>query len=125
MFKGETRSGRIWTSDFLEGNADIAFLPDGRLIVAVEHQGLLAVGNDNVSSSEVGMGAVSVNGQIIDRTNESGVIFWLVAPITFSEENPRVVVTPTGESFFVFNGPTFDSEFNAVLIHARKPGYDG
>lgn len=116
LFRGESRSLSIWTSDFLSANSDLAFLPDGTLLVAVEHRGDLSVAGDFIRSSETGIGAVSSTGQIIDASpNFNGVIFWLIPTALDDEENPRLATSATG-GFVVLNGPTFQSNRSAVGI---------
>ncbi len=124
VFKGESRSLSIWTSDFLEPNPDIAFTPDGTLLVAVEHEGRLSIGSDDVGSSEAGIGVVSSEGQVIDFSNSNGVIRWLIPLALDWEENPRIAVAPTGDFFAVLNGRSFDSGKQAVYIQQFAPNGD-
>ncbi len=118
LFRGESRNLSVWTSDFLTGNIDLVFLPDGTLLVGVEHQGDLSVAGDFVFSSETGIGVVSAQGQIVDANNTSGVIGWLIATELDDEKNLRLAATPSGEFFAVVFGPTFSTNFNAVAIQA-------
>lgn len=128
LFRGESRGLSIWTSDFLEPNPDLAFLPDGTLLVAVEHEGRFHIGGDDVGSSEVGIGVVDASGQILDATpNNVGVILWLISTATSYQENPRIAAAPQGNFFVALNGPTYDTRFHAVLIQAfdENGNFDG
>lgn len=114
LFRGESRSLSIWTSDFLEGNPDIAYMPDGTLLVAVEHEGRLSIGVDDVGSSEVGFGAISSGGEIIDISNGNGVILWNATTRVDWQEHPRIAVDPAGNILLVANGPTFDTRRHSI-----------
>lgn len=124
VFKGESRTLAIWTSDFLEPNPDIAFTPDGSLLVAVEHEGRFSIGFDDVGSSEAGIGVVSSEGQIIDFSNSNGVIRWLIPLALEWAEHPRIAVAPTGDFFVVLDGKTYDSGKRAVYIQQFAPNGD-
>lgn len=118
LFRGESRSLSIWTSDFLEPNPDLAFHPDGSLLIAVEHEGRLSIGGDDVGSAEAGLAVVSANGDIIDASgpNTNGVVLWLISTETKYQERPRIAVANTGDFFVAVDGPTYNTNFNAVLI---------
>ena len=62
LFQGETRPLFTWTSDFLDIGSDLAFTSNGILVVAVEHEGDFSLIGDQVSSSEVGWGAINQSG---------------------------------------------------------------
>jgi hypothetical protein len=123
LFRGESRPLSIWTSDSLAANADLAFLPNGTLLVAVEHEGDLSIGTSSVLSSEVGIGAIAADGSVIDVSgpNVEGVILWLIPLGLSSEENPRMATAPNGFFFAVLHGPTFDTERHAVAIQVFDP----
>ncbi len=123
LFQGESRSLSIWTSDFLEPNPDLAFQPDGTLLLAVEHEGRLAVGGDNVGSSEVGLAGVSPAGEIIDASGPgtNGVVRWLISTTTKFQQRPRLAMAPSGDFFMALDGITYDTNFNTVLIQQFDP----
>lgn len=119
LFQGESRLPfSIWTSDFLEPNPDIVFHPDGTLLVAVEHEGRLSIGSDDVGSAEVGLAVVLPTGQVLDASgsNTSGVILWLISTKTKFQQRPRIAMAPSGDFFMTMDGLSFDTNFNAVLI---------
>lgn len=116
LFRGESRSLSIWTSDYLDADIDLNFLPDGTLLVGVEHKGTLSIGGDFVYSEETGIGAVSAAGDIIDLTSGNGVILWLIPLALDNHENTRLAVAPDGAFFAIVNGPTYDTGFSAVAI---------
>ncbi|MCB0277526.1 MAG: T9SS type A sorting domain-containing protein [Calditrichaeota bacterium] len=116
LFRGESRNLSIWTGDYLTSQIDMDFLPGGTLLVGVSHEGWLAVGSDDVWSAEVGFGAVSATGEIIDISNQNGVVYWLI-PLDWDDAyNIRLAVTPTGEFIAVMNGPTWATGRDAVGI---------
>lgn len=117
-FQGEDRPLSFWLSDFLDEYFDLAFMPDGTLLVIVEHEGRLVIGGDDIWSAEVGIGAVSPSGQIIDLSNENGVIRWFISTETKYQENPRIAVFPTGEFVLSMNGESYNTNKQAVLIQA-------
>ncbi len=123
LFRGESRSLSIWTSDFLEPNPDIAFQPDGTLLIAVEHEGRYSIAGDAVSSSEVGLAGVSPTGEIIDASGPStnGVILWLISTTTKFQQRPRLAMAPSGDFFMALDGITYDTNFNTVLIQQFDP----
>jgi len=123
LFRGESRSLSVWTSDFLEPNPDIAFHPDGTLLLAVEHEGRFSIGGDAVASSEVGLAGVSPGGQILDLSgpNTNGVILWLISTKTKFQQRPRIAMAPSGDFFMTMDGLSFDTSFNAVLIQQFDP----
>ena len=119
LFQGESRLPlSIWTSDFLEPNPDIVFHPDGTLLVAVEHEGRLSIGSDDIGSAEVGLAVVLPTGQVLDASgsNTSGVILWLISTKTQFQQRPRIAMAPSGDFFMTMDGLSFDTNFNAVLI---------
>jgi hypothetical protein len=117
LFRGESRSLSIWTSDFLEPNPDIEFLSDGSMLLTVEHEGRLSLGGDDVGSSECGIGWISAAGEIQDASpNANGVILWLIPTDWDWEEHGRIAIAPSGEFLVVLNGITFASKRHAVGV---------
>ena len=117
LFRGESRPLSIWTSDYLTDDIDLSFLPNGTLLVGVQHQGDLSIGGSSTFSRETGLGVVDAAGQIVDlRPNENGVILWMIATEWDDERHPRLSVGPSGEFFFLVDGPTFNTGFSAVGI---------
>jgi Secretion system C-terminal sorting domain len=118
LFQGENRSLSIWTSDYLDANSDIAFTPNGILLVAIEHEGRFSIGADDIGSSEVGIGAVSSLGEVIDLSNENGVISWLISTETKWLEHPRISVGHDGSFLLIADGATYNTNNRAVLIQS-------
>ena len=116
LFRGESRNLSIWTSDFLESNIDVDFLPDGSALIAVEHRGEYSVAGQGFLGSETGIGQISAAGEIIDVSNSNGVILWLIPLDLDSEENPRLAIAPDGSFFVILQGDSFASNFNKVMI---------
>jgi len=116
LFNGESRSAIIYLDDYLTGNIDLEFLPNGSLLVAVEHEGLF----DNLAtwvwSWEAGIGAVNSAGQVIDMLPGTGVIFWIWANDLTDNGNLRLDVSPGGSFIGTLNGPSYDTDYSAVLI---------
>ncbi|MDX1699948.1 MAG: hypothetical protein R3250_04975, partial [Melioribacteraceae bacterium] len=115
LFQGENRSLSIWLSDYLDVNSDLAFLPDKTLLVAVEHEGRLSIGNDDVSSSEVGIGAVNSSGELIDISNEEGIIEWYISTETKWLEHPRISVGKNGNFILTADGATYSTNNRGVI----------
>ncbi len=116
LFNGESRAAIIYDQDYLSGDIDLEFLPAGHLLVAVEHVGLISTIGTWVPSYEVGIGAVSSTGQIIDLLPGTGVILWLNPLDLIDCGNLRLGMAPSGDFFATLNGPTYDTDFSAVLI---------
>ncbi len=116
VFRGESRNLSIWTSDYLSPDLNIDFLPDGSVLVVVEHVGDFSIGPSSFFGSETGIGQVSASGEIIDVSNSNGVILWLIPTDLDSEENPRIAIAPDGSFFVILQGDSFASNFNKVMI---------
>jgi Secretion system C-terminal sorting domain len=117
LFQGETRTLDIWTSDYLTSNIDIGFMQDGVLLVALEHQGDLSIGGDNLISSECGLGAINNKGEIIDLSESSaGVVLWLSTTSLRNYYHPRLAIAPDGQFFYTLDGETYETHFNAVAV---------
>ena len=95
---------------------DIGFLPDGTLLVTFEHSGRLSLGVDDIGSSEIGIGAISNDGQVMDLNNSSATNFWLSYTTTKYQENPRLAVTPSGAFYIAASGKSYDTGRNAVFV---------
>ncbi|GAB4369801.1 MAG: hypothetical protein Kow0042_11680 [Calditrichia bacterium] len=116
LFNGETRAGIIYLDDYLTGHIDLAFMPNNILLVAVQHEGLFDNLVTQVWSWETGIGAVSPTGQIIDLLTGTGVIFWLFPFDLVDNGNLRLAMSPTGNFWGTLNGPSYSTDFSAVLI---------
>ena len=116
LFNGESRSAIIYLDDYLTGNIDLEFTPNGSLLVGVEHEGLFDSFTTWVWSWEAGIGAVSQTGQIIDLLPGTGVIMWIWANDLVDNGNLRMDVMPNGNFLGTINGPSYDTDYSAVLI---------
>lgn len=116
LFNGESRAAIIYLDDYLTGHIDLEFLSNGILLVAVQHEGLFDNLVTQVWSWEAGIGAVSSTGQIIDLLPGTGVILWLFPYDLVDNGNLRLDVTPVGNFFGTLNGPSYNTDFSAVLI---------
>ena len=101
LFNGESRSAIIYDQDYLTGDIDLEFLPNGNLLVAVEHDGLFSTIGTFVPSYEAGIGAVSTTGQIIDLLAGAGVILWLSPFELIDWGNLRLSIAPGGSFFAI------------------------
>ena len=117
FFNGESRPLSNWTSDWLE-DTDIEFLPDGSLLVAVEHRGDLALGGDFLISSENGLGLISASGQIVDVSGDNGNIYWLIYTTTKRQDSPRLAVAPAGDFYLTAVGLSYNTARHATFVQA-------
>ncbi len=118
LFNGESRATIIYLDDYLTGDIDLEFLPNGNLLVAVEHEGLYDSFTTWTWSYEAGIGAVSPAGQIIDLLAGTGVIYWFWAYDLVDNGNMRLDIAPGGSFFATVNGPSYDTDYSAVIIQA-------
>lgn len=116
LFNGESRAAIIYLDDYLTGHIDLEFLPNGILLVAVQHEGLFDNLVTTVWSWEAGIGAVSATGQIIDLLAGTGVILWLFPFDLVDNGNLRLDVAPAGNFWGTLNGPSYNTDLSAVLI---------
>ena len=108
FFSGEN----AWIQDYMIGNPDIAMVPGNTALIAMEHYGDDTFG----FSSEVGIGGVDANGNLLDLNNTIGVVYWLINVENEREENPRIAAAPSGSFAVSLNGRTFDTGFSAVAV---------
>ncbi len=108
FFSGEN----AWIQDYMIGNPDIAMVPGNTALIAMEHYGDDTFG----FSSEVGIGGVDANGNLLDLNNTVGVVYWLINVENEREENPRIAAAPSGSFAVSLNGWTFDTGFSAVAV---------
>ncbi len=94
----------IWTSDFMEF-PDIAFRSDGVLVVAMQHTGRFSIQVDDVSSSEITLGAITSQGELIDLNQTGGCVQQKLVFVGASEQDrPRIALTPTNEVIVIADG---------------------
>ncbi len=104
FFEGESCSGLdIWTSDYVE-NLELAFRPDGILLVLMQHSGDLSVGGDFLVSSEVAIGAVGTDGQRIDLSNDPCSVQKLIFVGGGRQDRPRMALTPSADVLVTVDG---------------------
>jgi len=119
LFRGESRSLSSYSSDFLTDNFDVAVLSDGSVLVGVQHEGWLSLlGVDDIYSAEVGIGAISAKGEIIDANKTNGVILWTGPTSIKNRYRPNFAVAPNGGFLFATDGPTYETNKYAVAIQA-------
>jgi hypothetical protein len=116
FFRAESRPLSSWLSDYIDENFDIAFTPEGNLLLILQHEGYFVIGTDDIWSSETGIGAVNPNGEIIDLSGDPGYIRWYVTTVTKDQENPRLCILPDGSFVAVMNGRTYSTNLNGIVV---------
>lgn len=122
FFAAEDGSVILWDSDYVE-HVEIAFLPDGTLLLLMEHWGFVA----DTRSSEIAVGAVGSDGRIIDlHANQRKVQEALSLPSStsraFEERRPRLAVMPDGGVLITLEGSSSSSHLNYVAVKVFDAG---
>jgi hypothetical protein len=111
-FEGESCAGdiSIWLSDYVE-HAELAFRPDGILLIALEHEGELQLGGDGVRSAETTLAAVDANGQLIDLNGAGNCVQKREIFVGGDrQDRPRLALTPNAAVLLTMDG-FFDGSF--------------
>lgn len=117
LFNGESRATIIYLDDYLSGDIDIEFLPNGFLLVGVEHEGLFDNFSTWVWSYETGIGGLTNNGEIIDMLpGSTGVIQWFWADYMVDNGNLRLDVAPGGNFIATVHGPSYNTDMHGVIL---------
>jgi hypothetical protein len=118
FFKGESTLLSMWLSDYLE-HAELAYLSTGELLILMQHAGRFVIGDDDVPSSEVTMGAINANGQIIKLSNTADNVQYTFGFGTSTRQyNPRLAVTPQNLIIAILEEKSSDSDFRNVAFRA-------
>ena len=118
LFAGESCSQfSIWLADYLE-RPEIAFQPDGTLIVLMQHSGEYQLLGDGIQSAEMTLGAIDPAGQLIDLRPDNGACIQssLIFPSGKRQDRPRLALTPAGDIFATADGFFDDAAFRNVAI---------
>ena len=106
VFSGESCSGLdLWLSDYMQ-YPEIAFQPNGTLVVAMQHSGEFQLGGDGVISSEITLGGIGPDGSLLDLAPQysSCVQKKLIFVGGDEQDRPRLAITPTGELLVTADG---------------------
>jgi len=118
FFEGESTLTWMWLFDFLE-HAELQYLSNGVLIVLMQHTGRFVIGNDDVASSEVTIGAINGNGQIIKLHHFGNNV---QSPLIFTssrrQDRPRLSVTPDDRIIAILDESSYDSSYRNVAFRA-------
>lgn len=116
-FGGESCSGLdIWLSDYME-RPEIAFQPNGTLVVLMQHSGEFQLAGDGITSSEMTLAAIDVNGQVIDLNNSTSCVQQkLIFPGGSRQDRPRMALTPDGSIIVTGDGFFDDADLRNVAI---------
>jgi len=119
VFEGESCGGfDIWLSDLVE-NAELAFRPDGILLVLMQHSGEFQLGGDGVRSAEATLGAVDTDGQVIDLNGSGACVQQkLIFPGGDRQDRPRMALTPAAAVLITLDGFFDGSTLRNVAIRA-------
>jgi hypothetical protein len=124
FFKGESTLTSMWLSDYLE-HAELAYLSTGELLILMQHAGRFVIGNDDVASSEVTMGAINANGQIIKLSSTAGNVQYTFGFGTSTRQyNPRLAVTPQNLIVAILEEKSNDSDFRNVAFRALDTSFN-
>ncbi len=109
LFAGESCSGLdLWLFDYMS-LPDIAFQPNGTLVVLMQHAGEFQLGGDGIQSAEMTMVAIDANGQLFDLNSSSSCVQQkLIFPGGGRQDRPRMAMSPNGGTTLV----TADGFFN-------------
>ena len=124
FFEGESCSGLdIWTSDFIE-NIELAFRPDGILLVLMQHTGDLSLGGDFILSAEAAIGAIDDSGQRIDLSDGPCTVRKLIFVGGGRQDRPRLALTPGAEVLVTADGFFQGSNLRNVGIRVLDANLD-
>jgi hypothetical protein len=118
VFVGESCSTLdIWLFDWME-HVELAFRPDGILLVLMQHAGRFSLGSvDDVASAEVTLGAIDAQGQIIRLTNRVDCVqHKLIFPSGGRQDRPRMAMAPNGGLIVTADGFFNRSSFRSVAL---------
>ncbi len=118
FFQGESSTLSLWLFDFLE-HAEIKYLGDGTLVLLMQHTGRLSIGTDDVASSEITLGAIDPEGQIIKLSQfGSNLQYPLIFTSSSRQYNPRLALTPDNVIVAALEESSYDSEFRNAAFRA-------
>jgi len=115
FFDGEScGSLDIWTSDFME-HAELAFRPDGILLVLMQHTGQYSIVVTDVSSAEATLAAIDQAGQVIDLNSAGNCLQKkLIFPGGSRQDRPRMALAPNAFVLVTVDGFFNDSDLRNV-----------
>jgi hypothetical protein len=123
FFHGESTLISMWLSDYLE-HAELAYLSTGELLLLMQHAGRFVIGNDDVPSSEVTIGAINANGQIIKLSNHSDNVQYTLGFATSTRQYlPRLAVTPQNLIVAILDEKSSDSDFRNIAFRALDTSF--
>jgi hypothetical protein len=124
FFRGESNPLSMWLSDYME-NAVLSYLSSGELLLLMQHAGRFVIGTDDVPSSEVTIGAINANGQIIKLNGNGNNVQY---PLNFStstrQYNPRLAITPQNLIVAILDEKSNDSDFRNIAFRALDTGFN-
>jgi hypothetical protein len=118
FFRGESTTTWMWMFDYME-HAELRYLSTGSLLVLMQHSGRFVIGNDDVGSSEVTLGAINADGQII-KLHQFGdnVQYPLIFTSSSRQDRPRLAVTPNDLIIAILDEFSYDSDYRNVAFRA-------
>jgi len=124
FFTGESTTLSMWLFDFLE-HAELEYLNNGILLLLMQHTGRFVIGSDDIASSEVTLGAVHADGQIIKLHSFGDNV---QSPLVFTssrrQDHPRLTVTPDNLIVAILDESSYDSEYRNVAFRALDTSLD-
>jgi hypothetical protein len=118
FYRGESTLISMWLFDYME-HAELKYLHSGVLLVLMQHSGRLVIGADDVGSSEITLGAIHSNGQMIKLSSvANNVQYPLIFTSSHRQDNPRLAVTPGNLIIPIFDELSYDSGFRNVAFRA-------
>ncbi len=124
FFKGESTLLSMWLSDYLE-HAELGYLSTGELLILMQHAGRFVIGNDDVPSSEVTIGAINANGQIIKLSNTAeNVQYSLGFGTSTRQYNPRLALTPQNQIAIVLEEWASEHAFRNIAVRVLDTSFN-
>lgn len=118
VFEGESCSSLdIWLSDYME-RPEVAFHPNGAMLVLMQHTGEFQIGSDGVRSAEATLGGIDGSGQMLDLAPQytSCVQHKFIFVGGGRQDRPRFDLAPSGEVFLTLDGFFGGSALRNVAI---------
>ncbi|MBT8400002.1 MAG: T9SS type A sorting domain-containing protein [Rhodothermia bacterium] len=110
-----------WQDDG-QSNVELAFAPNGALLVLMQHWGLFDIIGDFMPSSEITLGVVQTSGSILDLSSAGNCLqHKFIFPGADEQDRPRMAIGPDATLFL-----TMDGFFNQTdLRNVGLDIYDG
>ena len=124
FFRGESTLLSMWLSDYLE-HAELAYLSTGELLLLMQHAGRFVIGDDDVASSEVTIGAIAADGSVIKLSNTAeNVQHALYFETSTRQYHPRLTITPQDLIVATLEEKASNSNFHNVAFRVLDTSFN-